>query len=143
MSARRDLLALTLAWAGALGCAVGPNYARPEPPAVRTYTPEPAATPAPSAPRIETSGALAPDWWTLLRCRALDAVVADALAHSPNLEAAQAALRRSEEVLRAGHGVFFPQADLGAGAARQRYSPARVGSPGPGSSSISSRCLAR
>jgi NodT family efflux transporter outer membrane factor (OMF) lipoprotein len=76
---------------------------------------------------------LAADWWSLLRSRELDDLVADGLANNPTLEAAEASLRRSQDVLRAGYGVFFPAIDASAGAGRQRYSPARVGSTVPAS----------
>jgi len=124
------------AWASLLAtaCAVGPNYARPPAPATAGYTPRPLAATAVGDGRAQLfvpSDRLAPDWWRLLHAPAVDALVGDALAHSPTIEAAQAALRRSQASLRAGYGVFFPQADLSAGASRQRYSPARVGSPLP------------
>lgn len=126
--------------AGVLGlasCAVGPDYVRPEAPRDKGYTSEAASTANANAvsasQKVSMSNGLAPDWWRLLHCAPLDAVVADALAHNPNLEVAQATLRKSQDSLRAGYGVFFPQADVGANAARQRYSPERVGSPLPAS----------
>jgi NodT family efflux transporter outer membrane factor (OMF) lipoprotein len=117
----------------AASCAVGPNYVRPAAPKTTRYT---AATssPAPVAPsksgvqHVTESNKLAADWWRLLGSRELDAIVADALLNNPTLEAAEASLRRSQDTLRAGYGVFFPAVDAGAGAARQRYSPQRVGS---------------
>lgn len=119
----------------AVGCSVGPNYVRPEAPKIKGYTsaPVPAATTAAGgvAQRIDRSNQLAADWWRLLGCPKLDAIVAEALANNASLEAAQATLRKSQNTLRAGYGVFFPQVDVGAGAGRQQYSPARVGSPLP------------
>ncbi len=120
----------------AASCAVGPDYVRPEPPRTAGYTA--AGTPAtlgagPTAQRLDGGGRLAPDWWRLLRNAPLDRLVTDALVNSPTLEAAQATLRRSQESLRAGYGVFFPQADASASAARQRFSPQRFGSAVPAS----------
>jgi NodT family efflux transporter outer membrane factor (OMF) lipoprotein len=119
----------------AAGCAVGPNFVRPEAPKGTAYTADPTptvtASAGGSAQRIERSNKLAADWWRLLGCSQLDAIVADALANNLSLEAAQATLRKSQNTLRAGYGVFFPQVDAGAGAARQRYSPERVGSSLP------------
>ena len=60
----------------------------------------------------------------MLRCPALDAIVGQALAGNPGLEAARATLRQSQDSLRAGYGVFFPQVDAQAGASRQLYNPA-------------------
>ena len=126
------------AWAILLvaGCAVGPNYARPAAPSIGGYTRRPLAPTAAVQGRAQTfvaSDRLAADWWRLLHAPAVDVLVSDALAHSPTIEAAQASLRRSEASLRAGYGIFFPQADLSAGVSRQRYSPARAGSPLPAS----------
>ncbi len=119
----------------AASCAVGPNYVRPEAPKTTGYTVEPTpgvtAAAGGSAQRIERSNTLAADWWHLFGCARLDAIVADALANNPSLEAAQATLRKSQNTLRAGYGVFFPQVDAGASAGRQQYSPARVGSSLP------------
>ena len=117
----------------AASCAVGPNYVRPDAPKTTRYTAT-VASPAPTTPsksavqHVADSNKLAADWWRLLGSRELDAIVADALVNNPTLEAAEASLRRSQDTLRAGYGVFFPAVDAGAGAARQRYSPERVGS---------------
>jgi NodT family efflux transporter outer membrane factor (OMF) lipoprotein len=125
-----------LAVAGLLAasCAVGPNYVRPAAPEVKRYTvarPPGGKAASADAPRFADSNALAADWWRLFGCRELDALVAQALANNPTLEAADASLRKSQDLLRAGYGVFFPGADVGAGIGRQRYSPARVGSSLP------------
>jgi len=135
-SERRRLVRAACAGLLLASCAVGPSYTRPAPPAAPGYTPGPLAPTTAAAGTAQTfvvSDHLIPDWWRLLHAPAIDALVADALAHSPTIEAAEAALRRSEASLRAGYGIFFPQADLSAGVSRQRYSPARVGSPLPGS----------
>ncbi|HVX93747.1 MAG TPA: efflux transporter outer membrane subunit [Polyangia bacterium] len=129
-SERRSVVAM-LALAG---CAVGPNFVRPEAPRTQAYTSDEhaaATTPSASAQRIETSNRLPPDWWHLLRCPRLDAFVSDALARNPSLDAAEASLRRSEDALRAGYGVFFPGADAAGGISRQRSSPARAASALP------------
>ena len=117
-------------------CAVGPKYTRPEAPATAGYAARPLAPAGERKGQSQTfvvSDGLAADWWRLLHAPAVDALVAEALAHSPTIDAAQAALRRSQASLRAGYGIFFPQADLSAGVSRQRYSPARIGSPLPAS----------
>lgn len=105
------------------GCAsVGPDFQRPVAPSDRAYTPEgPARTAvaAGQAQRFVEGQAVAPDWWRALDCPALDGVVGQALAYNPGLEAAEATLRQSQDSLRAGYGVFFPQVDAKAGASRQ------------------------
>jgi len=118
-------------------CAVGPDYVRPESPKAEAYVggtkPSQTVAAAGASQAFVDANALVPDWWRLFRSRELDAVVAEALDGSPTLEAAEASLRRSEDLLRAGYGVFFPAVDGGASASRQRYSPARVGSALPAS----------
>jgi len=70
-------------------------------------------------------GVISANWWKMLRCPALDAIVNEALARSnPHIEGAVATLRQSQDSLRAGYGVFFPQLDMHAGASRQLYNPA-------------------
>jgi NodT family efflux transporter outer membrane factor (OMF) lipoprotein len=111
---------------GGVGCAVGPDFHRPAAPTVTGYTPEPATATAPADGKRQRfiEGQPIADFWELLRCRPLDSIVRNALANNPGLEAARATLRRSQDTLRAGYGVFFPQLDARAGASRQRYNPA-------------------
>ena len=69
------------------------------------------------------------DWWRLLSCPELDAIVVQALARNPTLEAARATLRASQDTLKAGYGVFVPQASVGASVTREKYDPARESIP--------------
>ena len=114
------------------GCAVGPDFVRPRTPTVERYTyeTEPSTTiPGDGqAQHFELGAKIAADWWRLFNCSTLDAVVTEALADNPTLQAAQASLRKSQDNLRAGYGVFFPQVDAGFAATRQKFSPARFGS---------------
>lgn len=110
-----------------LGCAVGPDFHRPAVPADRGYTADPASSTTVADGKTQhfvEGERVAADWWRLLECPALDAIVVEAIAANPGLEAARASLRRSQDSLRAGYGVFLPQANLSAGASRQRYNPA-------------------
>jgi len=133
-SMRRCLAAAAL---GLSGCAVGPDFVRPEAPGVTRYTPEPAPrTTVAAAGRAQTftEGArIAADWWRLFGSAKLDAIVAQSLADNPTLQAAEASLRRSQDNLRAGYGVFFPSIDAGAGVGRERSNPAALGSSQPAS----------
>jgi NodT family efflux transporter outer membrane factor (OMF) lipoprotein len=117
---------ILLALAGA-GCAVGPDFHHPAAPSDGSYTPEPVqetAVAGGKSQRFVEGREVAAKWWQLLHCPALDGIVARALAGSPGLESARATLRRNQDSLRAGYGVFFPQLDLQAGASRQLYNPA-------------------
>ncbi len=112
------------------GCAVGPDFKRPPPPPVERYNVD-AVTQAggDGSPlqRFTMDASLAPDWWRMFGSERLNAVVAEGLANSPSLQAAEANLSQSQANLRAGYGVFFPQADAAFGVDRQRYSPEKVG----------------
>lgn len=56
------------------------------------------------------------------------------MAQNANLQAAQARLRQSQQNLRAGYGVFFPQISGNFQATRQRFTAAEFGvSQAPGS----------
>ncbi len=125
--------ALTAALLG--GCAAGPDFVPPAPPAALGYTAE---VPAPAAAggvtqRFAPGMALPADWWRQFRSPALDALVARALANSPTLQAAEASLRASRDNLRAGEGVFYPQVGAALGATRERSAPLLQGSALPGS----------
>ena len=120
-----------------VGCAVGPDFVRPTPPPVDRYTQgaEPTATiPADGqAQHFDKGATVLADWWRLFNSAKLDAVINEAIAGNPTLQAAQASLRQSQDNLRAGYGVFFPQLDASFDATRQKYSPARIGSSSPSS----------
>jgi NodT family efflux transporter outer membrane factor (OMF) lipoprotein len=120
-----------------VGCAVGPNYVRPEAPAVTHYAhgADPATTvAAQGATQHFTPGAtVAADWWRLFSSTGLDSIVNEALARNPGLEAAQASLNQSENTLRSGYGIFFPDVEAGAAATRQRFSPEKLGETAPSS----------
>jgi NodT family efflux transporter outer membrane factor (OMF) lipoprotein len=127
--------AVLLAGVLAAGCTVGPDFVRPATPAVSTFVhgePVPATLAASGAVQSFAAGAAVPrDWWLAFRCAAINAAVDDALTGNPTFDAALASLRQSEHALRAGAGVFFPQIEASAGAARERYAPVRVGQGAP------------
>jgi NodT family efflux transporter outer membrane factor (OMF) lipoprotein len=124
------------------GCAVGPDFHRPEPPATKDYTPAamPEKTSATSGIAGEAQRFLAgrdiPDlWWTLFHSKALDQMIRQALAGSPTLIAAQATLREAQENERALVGeALVPAVDGNVSAQRQKISGAAFGQPNlPGS----------
>ena len=134
--ALRGALSGVMAAAFLGACAVGPNFSRPAPPAVHAYTHEPLAATtvtADSEAQHFTPGAAVPsDWWRLFGSAQLDASVDEALTHNPTLEASEASLRESQDNLRAGYGVFFPQIGAQAEAVRERNSPGTNGLAGHG-----------
>jgi len=114
------------------GCAVGPNFKHPGAPAVTHYVngtdPVETVSAHGAAQRFSPGAKLAADWWRLFGSQKLDAVVTEALAANPGLAAAQASLRQSENNLRSGYGIFYPQAEADAAATRERFSPLKFGS---------------
>jgi NodT family efflux transporter outer membrane factor (OMF) lipoprotein len=80
------------------------------------------------AQRFESGGKMAGDWWRFFNSSKLDVLMNQAITENPDLQAAQARLRQSQNILLAGYGVFYPQVDGNLGAARQKFSPVRFGS---------------
>ncbi|HXX53987.1 MAG TPA: efflux transporter outer membrane subunit [Thermodesulfovibrionales bacterium] len=118
-----------------MGCTVGPDFVRPEPLPVKHYTQqaEPTTTiPADGqAQRFEEGAAVIAEWWRLFNSSKLDDVIKEAVANNQTLQAAQARLRQSQDNLRAGYGVFYPQVDVGFEAARLKASQVNIsGTPG-------------
>jgi NodT family efflux transporter outer membrane factor (OMF) lipoprotein len=117
-------------------CAVGPDFVRPAPPDVTSYTNEPlpeSTVMADSAAQHFTPGAAVPaDWWRLFKSAPLDSLVEQAIANSPTLAASEATLRESQNNLRAGYGVFFPQIGADFDATRERTAPLTNGLQTPG-----------
>lgn len=125
------LLASVLALAG---CAVGPDYRRPPAPGVDRYTAQPLPTTtgassdgASDAQRFQQGHDVPARWWTQFGNPELIRRVDRALAHSPSIASAQAALRQAEENARAAGGAQWPALDAAAGATRQKQSAASFG----------------
>jgi len=119
------------------GCAAGPDFVRPAPPDTDRYTSKPgpeSTVAADGHAQHFTPGAEIPaDWWRLFQSPQLDAVVRQAISNNPTLLAAEASLRQSQDNLRAGYGLYFPQGQAGASAIRQRTAPLQQGSQTSGS----------
>jgi NodT family efflux transporter outer membrane factor (OMF) lipoprotein len=113
----------------AVGCAVGPNFKKPAPPAVSDYTDHPlsttassAAVPGGEAQRFVAGSDIAGDWWTLFHSGPLNELIEQSLASNPDLKAAQAALLVARENVLAQRGAYFPSVTAGFSASRQRQS---------------------
>ena len=135
---RRDFkawLLLTPLFLFAAGCAVGPDFARPDPPDAAGYTygggPAETVQAGGKTQRFEMGALLAEEWWRLFNSAELDSMVKAAIEENWNLKSAVARLKQSQQSLYAGYGVFFPQADGKFSATRQKFSFAQFGaSPG-------------
>ena len=102
---------------------------------MKTYTEKPIPAETVSAPGLGGApqrllhGEDIPDqWWTLFHSDPLDLLIRRALADSPTLAAAEAALLQARENLRARAGtVLYPSVDANLSATRQRVSGASLG----------------
>jgi NodT family efflux transporter outer membrane factor (OMF) lipoprotein len=119
----------TLAMAVAItltGCAVGPDYQRPQAPQAQSYSPTPMASDTGSAagPGGETQHVLASmdipgQWWTLFHSASLNGLIDDALKHNADLEAAHASLQAAWESVYAQRGAYFPTVNASVNPTRQ------------------------
>jgi len=121
------------------GCAVGPDFERPEAPPVSGYTvgrlPPSTAAAGGEAQRFHSGRDVPGEWWSLFRSEALKALIAEALANNPDLQAAQAALRIARENTAAQRGAFFPSVDASFAATRQKL-PADISGDVPSPSTF-------
>jgi NodT family efflux transporter outer membrane factor (OMF) lipoprotein len=107
--------AAVLAAALAAGCAVGPNFHRPQAPANAGYSPTPlpetsasAAVHGGDAQHLINGRDIPFEWWELFKSPALNALVERSFRANPTLAAAQAALVQAQELVYAQQGYFFP-----------------------------------
>jgi NodT family efflux transporter outer membrane factor (OMF) lipoprotein len=141
---RRSTIAGVIAVGSLAGCAVGPNFHSPAPPATTQYTrgQQPEVTtdspvPAGAAQTLVADRDIPADWYSLFQSQPLDDLVRRALHDSPTVEAAKAALRSAEATYSAERGaLLLPQADGQLGVTRQRSSGAAFGSPSAAASTF-------
>lgn len=120
------------------GCAAGPDFKPPAPPAVGAYTAEPlpqatASAPVPlgEAQRLHIGSTPPQAWWKMLDSPRLDALIDEALSTNPSLTAARANLRQAQELYAARTGsTEYPQITADLGAQRQRMNPSNLGQTG-------------
>ncbi len=143
MRAPRRLRALALA-APLLtsACVVGPNFKPPAPPPVSTYTttpPQPTqatpGVPGGEAQHFVAGEDIPADWWTLFHSKELNRLIEQALAHNPDLKAAQAALLAAHEQTRAQRGAYAPQVSAEASITREK-DPSATLAPVPANNSF-------
>jgi NodT family efflux transporter outer membrane factor (OMF) lipoprotein len=106
------------------GCAVGPDFKRPEPPHAQQYVAPTAATNDGSAAdrqELLLGESPATQWWQFFQSNALNQIVERALANNRRLTAEQWSLAQSQELVSAKAGERWPQIDASAGTGRQKY----------------------
>ena len=111
------------------GCAVGPDFRRPAPPALLDYARPSLGAQTTSAEiaggeaqRFLLDQPLAERWWTIFESPALNTLIDRALSASPTLVAAGAALRQARALVLAQQGAFFPTIAASFSASRQQAS---------------------
>lgn len=111
------------------GCAVGPDFHRPAPPAVSGYTAQPLAATT-SAANVSgreeqkfVSGKEIPQkWWELFKSPPLNTLIEKSLKANPTVDVAKAALRQAQENVAAQKGYYYPTVQAGASVTRARDS---------------------
>jgi NodT family efflux transporter outer membrane factor (OMF) lipoprotein len=132
------------------GCAVGPQFHRPDAPRGAGYAPAPLPE-ATSSTRVhggETQhlvpgGDLSFEWWRAFESPALDALVERAFKANPTIPAAQAALRQAHELVAAQRGYFFPTFDAVYQGERHKVSGNTENSETPGVQASGTNLLPR
>jgi NodT family efflux transporter outer membrane factor (OMF) lipoprotein len=112
-SSRRALAPIALAAVLLTGCAVGPDYVRPQmdvPAAYKETGPWKTATPQ----VIDASH----PWWEAYGDSTLSALVVQANAANQNIRQAEAQYREAQAIAAAAHAGFFPTVGINAGATR-------------------------
>jgi len=111
---------------GVTAC-VGPNFHRPAPPSVESFTAQTlaaqtaeAAGPGGAAQRFLSESEVPRNWWTLFGSEPLNQMVSEALRANPDVLSAQASLRQALENTAAQRGSYFPQAQGSFDASRNR-----------------------
>ena len=112
------------------GCAVDQDFRLPDIATPSQYTTSPLPAQTAKAPSESVSVQhfaldkdLPGDWWTLFGSPELDQMIKQGLVDSPTLAAAQAALHKAEEDLRAVKGsILYPAVDANLQTSRQRTS---------------------
>lgn len=116
-------------------CAVGPNFKTPAAPTQERYSPQPSKTRLEgdgATQSVELGQATDPQWWRLFGSAALNDLVASGLKNSPTLASATAALQQSQDLARAGAGVYFPQASASFSGVREHTTPQLLDEKGVG-----------
>jgi len=110
-----------------LTACVGPNFHRPAPAAAAGFTALPlpehtadAPGPGGAAQRFLAGADVPRNWWTQFGSGEINALVEAALRANPDVHAAEAALRQALENTAAQRGAYWPAAQAGFGASRQR-----------------------
>ena len=120
-----------------VGCAAGPDFKPPAPPAVQNYTATKLPAQTASAPgalggaqRFAPQAPIGSAWWQQFGSPKLNALIEEALQSNPTLEASRATLHQAEQTYAAQAGsTLYPQVDAGLGGGRERFNASGLGLP--------------
>ena len=112
-------------------CTLGPDFVRPDSPDTQNYT---SGKPLKSVGEqsLVMGKEIPAQWWMLFRSTPLAALIDKALKHSPDLQAAQAALTEASEIATAKQSSLFPTVDASFASSRLKTTGAQFGRPDAG-----------
>jgi NodT family efflux transporter outer membrane factor (OMF) lipoprotein len=116
------------------GCAVGPDFKRPEAPDLKKYTAETVNLAAAGSEDKQSLGIgkkISGQWWQLFKSKRLDAVLDQAITQNLTLFAAKSTLDQARDAVDQSVGGLWPHVQLTAGASRQQTNQAALGINSP------------
>ncbi len=108
------------------GCALGPDFVPPAPPAVAGYLPPigPAgANEFVPGQTLVAGGEISSRWWEAFRSRHLNELIECGIEHNPSLQAAEASVRVAQANAAAQEGALFPVIGANFNPTRQEIPP--------------------
>jgi NodT family efflux transporter outer membrane factor (OMF) lipoprotein len=98
-----------------VGCAIGPNFHRPDAPKIKHYTEHrdlrttaATATLGGRQQHIRLQQKIAANWWTVFHSKALNQLIQDALQANPDMRAAAMSLQMAHEATRVSRAPLLP-----------------------------------
>src|SRR5271154_1012261 len=119
------MMAVTVAMLA--GCAVGPDFKRPDPPRADRYTSQPLQLETTQSAEGSTEQhvvfgeQLSRNWWHLFQSHVLDDIIKRALVGNRTLVAAEATLAQAQELAAAQAGTSAPQVSLTGSIGGEKY----------------------
>lgn len=111
------------------GCAVGPDFKKPEAPRSTSYFPKslhqeavPPSAGTKELQKYDATAAIPSDWWTLFRSPQINSLIERAFQANPTIQSAQAALRQMQQNVIAQEGFFYPTIGIGYTPYREKLS---------------------
>jgi NodT family efflux transporter outer membrane factor (OMF) lipoprotein len=127
---------------GVAGCAVGPDFVRPDPPRDRTYLSGPTPDQTVAVPDLLGGEAqrfvadldIPAQWWQVYQSRPLNDLIEQALVANPDIQAAMQSLKAAQENARAQRAALFPTVTVSGSGTQNQQSSVLSPTPASGSS---------